>query len=100
MGDCFSHVSKTLLSHTLYKLDSRSKAINLVLYSYLFIYLFIYLSMYVFIYLPVVESSKVSEWKEKLPKLVLLFVKKKEWDMKYDLGPVYVEKNWDHYMFL
>ena len=43
--------------------------------------------MYLFIYL--VESSKVSEWKEKVSRLVLLFVKKKkEWDMKQDLGPV------------
>ena len=42
--------------------------------------------MYLFIYL--VESSKVSEWKEKVSRLVLSFVKKKEWDMKQDLGPV------------
>ena len=32
--------------------------------------------MYLFIYL--VESSKVSEWKEKVSRLVLLFVKKKK----------------------
>ena len=49
--------------------------------------------MYLFIYL--VESSKVSEWKEKVSRLVLLFVKKKkkEWDMKQDLeklGSLYV----------
>ena len=54
--------------------------------------------MYLFVYL--VESSKVSEWKEKVPRLVLLFVKKKEWDVKHDLGPIYMEKNWDHYTFL
>ena len=86
MGDCFSHVSKTLLSHTLYKLKSRSKAINLLRFLnmcytlfYLLIYLlifFIYSCMYLFIYL--VESSKVSKWKEKVSRLVLLFVKKKE----------------------
>ena len=59
MGDCFSHVSKTLLYHTLNKLSSRSRAINLLRFLnmyytliYLLIYLFIYLSMYVFIYLP------------------------------------------------
>ena len=106
MGDCFSHVSKTLLSHTLYKLNSRRKAINLLRFLnmyytliYLLIYLLIfYLCLYLFVYL--VESSKVSEWKEKVPRLVLLFVKKKEWDVKHDLGPSYMEKNWDHYTFL
>ena len=53
MGDCFSHVSKTLLSH-----KSRSKAINLLRFLnmyytliYLLIYLLIFLFIYVFIYL-------------------------------------------------
>ena len=57
MGDCFSHVSKTLLSDTLYKLNSRRKAINLLrilnmYYTliYLLIYLLIFL-IYVCIYL-------------------------------------------------
>ena len=40
--------------------------------------------MYLFIYL--VESSKVSEWKEKVPRLVLLFVKKEWNNMKHDFG--------------
>ena len=59
MGDCFSHVSKSLLSDTLYKLNSRRKTINLLRFLnmyytliYLLIYLLIFLFMFIFIYLP------------------------------------------------